>query len=372
MGRSQSDIEALVNRHCLWRFVSARVPHRRAGGSFFISAEGGPCYTFIMSSRHHPVVGDALIRAVPVFASTETVSHARHAIEHRSDWESVTYVYTTDKKGSLNGVCSIKELLNAKQDATLASLNRNELVSVGPHTTQERAAILAIHHGIKSLPVVARGGKLQGVFGTDAILNILQHAGIDDAIRFQGIHVEHKGLLDVLHGRLTVLFRRRLPWLLVGLGGGFLSAVIAREYEGFLREVIELSFFTPAVVYMGAAVGGQTQALFLRAITIGEVRVGRFLVREFAINAALGLLIGVISYAVASIIFPHDVVPLIVAIAMCLTVSVSGIVAVLIVSLLARREKDDPALGAGPFATIVQDLVSLVVYLGVASIVLSF
>jgi magnesium transporter len=324
-----------------------------------------------MPARHHPTVSETLLRAVPVFPSDATVAHARHSIEHRSDWESVTYVYLTDKRGALACVLSIKELLNASPDASLASICHNNPVSVGPHTSQERAAILAIHHGIKAIPVVGRGGKLLGVFGTDAILNVLQHAGIDDAIRFQGIHVEHRGLLDVLHGRLSVLFRRRLPWLLVGLGGGFLSAAIARGYEGFLREVIELSFFTPAVVYMGAAVGGQTQALFLRAITIGEVRVGRFLVREFAINAMLGLLIGALTFIVASLTFPHDVVPLIVAIAMCLTVSVSGIVAVLIVSALARRKKGDPALGAGPFATIVQDLVSLSLYLGVASIVLS-
>jgi magnesium transporter len=271
----------------------------------------------------------------------------------------------------LMGVLSIKELLNAQVSAALKDVCKSNPVTVGPHTYQERAAIMAIHHGIKAIPVVARGGKLQGVFGTDAILNILQHAGIDDAIRFQGIHVEHRGLLDVLHGRFSVLFRRRLPWLLVGLGGGFLSAVISRGYEGFLREVIELSFFTPAVVYMGAAVGNQTQALFLRAITIGEVRISRFLARECVVDALLGVVIGAITFVAASLAFPHEVVPLIVAVAMAITISLSGLVSVLTVSLLARREKDDPALGAGPFATSIQDMVSLSLYLAVASLILS-
>lgn len=324
-----------------------------------------------MSSRHHPLVEDALLHAVPVFPLGTTVAEARHAIEHKRDWESVTYIYLTDKKDALVCALSIKELLNASVHVTVASLCKDKPVAIGPRTSQERAAILAIHHGIKALPVVGRGGKFLGVFGTDAILNILQHAGIDDAIRFQGIHVEHRGLLDVLHGRIVVLFRRRLPWLLVGLGGGFLSAVIARGYEEPLREVIELSFFTPAVVYMGAAVGNQTQALFLRAITIGEVRVSRFLAKECAIDALLGIVIGALTFAVASFVFPHEAVPLIVALAIALTISVSGLVSILTISLLTRREKDDPALGAGPFATIIQDLVSLFIYLGVASVVLS-
>lgn len=328
------------------------------------------CYNASMPSQPHAVVEEAVLRDVPVFSSDATVSHARLAIEHRSDWDSVSYIYLVDEKKRLNGALSIKELLSAPLNTPLSHIARMDPFSVGPRTSQERAAILAIHHGIKAIPVVARGGKFMGMFGTDAILNILQHAGIDDVIRYQGIHVEHRGLLNVLHGRLSVLLRRRIPWLLVGLGGGFLSAMIARNYEGFLREVIELSFFTPAVVYMGAAVGGQTQALFLRAITIGEVRVSKFLAKEFIIDVILGLITGTLTYAFAALVFPHEVVPLIVAIAIGLTVSVSGVVAVLIVSLLARR-KGDPALGAGPFATIIQDLVSLTLYLVVASAVLS-
>jgi magnesium transporter len=325
-----------------------------------------------MPSRPHPVVEDALLHNVPVFPLDTLVSEARHVIEHRKDWESVNYIYLTNKKDALVCTLSIKELLNASTHVTMASLCKEKKpVAVGPHTTQERAAILAIHHGIKAIPVVGRGGKLLGVFGTDEILNILQHAGIDDAIRYQGIHVEHRGLLDMLHGRVTVLLKRRVPWLLVGLAGGFLSALVVGRYEGSLREVIELSFFMPAVAYMGAAVGMQTQALYLRAITIGEVRVGKFLAKEFLMDVILGALMGGLAFVAVSFLFVEQVVALIVGLGMFATISVSGLVAVGIATLLATREGGDPALGSGPFTTIVQDLVSVSVYLGVATLILS-
>ena len=316
----------------------------------------------------HPGPRKFLVR-VPVFRLTDSVERARKSIERERDWESVNYIYIVDRFRRLHGVASIKELLNASGSSNLRSIATTDVVSVHSNTSVERAAILAIHHGIKAVPVVGRNGRFVGVIGTDEILETLQHAGIDDAIRYSGIHLEHRRLLDVLHGRVEMLVKRRLPWLVVGLGGGMLAALFVGQFEAHLRRVVELSFFTPAIVYMGAAVGSQAQALFLRAITISEVRIAKFLLKEFFVDVLIGMILGVLSYGVASLVLAHDVVPWIFGVALFITVSLSGLVSIGMTVLLSLR-KNDPALGSGPFATIIQDLVSLVVYFTVASLML--
>jgi magnesium transporter len=312
----------------------------------------------------------AVLRRVPVAAPSQEVWSVRRLIETKHDWESVSYIYLLDTQKRLKGVVSIREVLSAPLDATMASLTKREPISVHPKTSLERAAILAIHHGIKCVPIVDAKGKFQGVIGTDQILETLQHAGIDDAIRYSGIHLEKRGLLDVLHGKVTFLTRRRLPWLLVGLSGGLLLSVLVGRFEASLREVVELAFFIPVIVYMASAVGNQTQALFMRSITIGEVRVMKFLGKEIAVNGLIGLIIGALASGAVMAVLGDEIVAAIVGLSMFLTVSLAGVVAVAMTVLLASR-KEDPALGAGPIATVIQDGVSLTLYFLVATLILS-
>lgn len=305
---------------------------------------------------------------VPIFLAGDTVAKARHVIEQKHDWESVNYCYLANRE-KLTGVFSIKTLLTSPLDVELRTLLHRELVTVGPNTSPERVAILAIHHGIDSVPVVDRRGKMLGVVGREDIMQTLQRAGIDDAIRYSGIHLESRGLLDVLHGRILFLTKRRLPWLIIGSVGGLIASFLVGLFEPLLRSMVELAFFTPAVIYIGDAVGTQTQALFLRAITIGEVRVGKFMAKEAVVNALLGLIIGALSWLAIMAFLRNFVIATIVGVAMFLTIISSGLVAIFLTTIFSNH-KEDPALGAGPFATIIQDIVSVIVYFLVATVVL--
>ncbi|MFA5935382.1 MAG: magnesium transporter [Patescibacteria group bacterium] len=311
-----------------------------------------------------------LLRRVPTALAHETVETVRGRIERTRNWDSVNYIYVLDQKKRLKGTVSIKELLRASHIEKIGQIAIKEPIAVRPTTSLERTAILAIHHSIKCVPVTDSDGVFLGVIGTDTILRTLQHAGIDDAIRHAGIHLEQKGLLNVLHGKIFFLTKRRLPWLLLGLAGGLTSSLLVSRFEGYLREVVELAFFSPAIVYMGDAVGTQTQALFMRAITIGEVRVSKFLFREVSVNAIIGAIVGILSFGAVYLFLSDSIIAWIVGLSMFLTVSVSGAVATTMTVVLAAR-KNDPALGAGPFATVIQDVVSLMIYFGVAALILT-
>jgi magnesium transporter len=86
---------------------------------------------------------------------------------------------------------------------------------------------------------------------------------VDDFLRMGGIgafHPEPRAEPDTI-----AAFRARIPWLVIGLTGGFLAGGVAAMFEVALKQEIALAFFLPLVVYMADAVGTQTETVLVRA-----------------------------------------------------------------------------------------------------------
>lgn len=319
----------------------------------------------------HKFVDDHLLTRVPT-ATPET--RVREVVSHLMDkkhaFESITYIYVVEGK-QLMGVLSVKELLRAHADKKISDLMVRKLVTVHPHTTLERAAITAIQHGIKAVPVVDRNDAFLGIVGTDTILHTLHHEHVEDLLRLGGIQiVEQKHILEMLSDRVSHLLRIRISWLVIGLIGGLIATTIASLFEHLLTETVALAFFIPVILYMSAAVGTQAQTLFIRALAVKNISVGRYAIKELLVDCMLGVVLGALVAAFGLLWSKGGgVVPAIVGLSMAINVVVAGTVAILI-SWILHVGKRDPALGAGPFATVIQDILSLVVYFAVASVLL--
>ena len=126
-----------------------------------------------------------------------------------------------------------------------------------------------------------------------------------------------------------------------------------------------LAFFLPSVIYMADAVGTQTEAILIRAMSAG-VTVRSVFFREVATGAVLGGLVGATFLAFALVTFGDAEIALAVAVALFASCSIASLVAMALPWALARAGRD-PAFGAGPLATVIQDLLSIVVYFAVAT-----
>lgn len=319
---------------------------------------------------HSKFVDDHLLTHLPTFSSSTKVREVvAHLTDKKHEFESVSYIYVLEDN-KLVGVLSVKELLRSHADTKLGDLMVRKLATVHPHSTAEHAAILAIQHGIKSVPVVDRSGTFVGVVGTDTILRTLHHEHVEDLLRLGGIQIgEQKHILEMLSDRVSHLIKIRFSWLFLGLIGGFLATLVVRAFEKTLTEQVALAFFMPAIVYMASAVGAQTQTLFIRLMAIKKIGVARYIGREIVVDGALGILLAAAMYVFARIFSGQLQIALSVSTAMFFTILLAGLVAIAIPWLLIRLKRD-PALGAGPFATVIQDILSLVVYFAVASALL--
>jgi len=174
--------------------------------------------------------------------------------------------------------------------------------------------------------------------------------------------------LDENRESVGAIIRRRIPWLFVGLGGGILASLLVSRFEEIISKNIALAFFLPFIVYISDAVGTQSETLFIRSLARGRVHFGKFLLKEFIFGITTGLTFGIIVGGVTSL-WVDRAIAYTVGLAMAINISIAPIVALTIPEILFKN-RSDPALGGGPFSTIVEDIVSLSVYLVVASVVL--
>lgn len=303
---------------------------------------------------------------IPSAGFEETVEAVRkRLLSPRAKWDSVNYVYVLDGKRRLKGVLSIKELLRVGGKVRMETFVKKNLAVVHPHSHVQVAAARAITHGVKALPVVDDDGVFLGVVGTDAILKTLEHEHVKDLLTFSGLHGGGR-LVDVLNAKLIQLIEWRTPWLLTGLFGGMLATSIVSAFHEQLESVIALAFFIPVMVYMGDAVGHQTQTLFIRGIALGHIKLGAYLRREIVVDAAIGVVSAIVLSSFAWLWTQSLLVTWVVGISLFLNILKAGAVAILLPVVLLKFKRD-PAIGGGPFTTIVQDILSLLIYFAVAS-----
>ena len=174
---------------------------------------------------------------------------------------------------------------------------------------------------------------------------------------------------DVIAERVDHLIEHRIPWLLVGLLGGLLATVIVSKYEAILAADVRLAFFIPIIVYLSDAVGTQTETIYVRALAgKKKVKFSKYILKESIVGLGLGLMSGVFLGIFAAYWLGSLAIGLTIGLTMLVNLTLAPVLAVFIPSIL-YKEHADPALGSGPVATIIQDLISLIVYFFMASII---
>lgn len=183
--------------------------------------------------------------------------------------------------------------------------------------------------------------------------------------------VHHDSLMkaELVNARFWELIKIRFPWLVIGLVGGLLAAVIVSKFELSLRENIALAFFISVIAYMSDAIGTQTETVFIRALTNLKFNIVKYIVREIMLGAVLGFIFGIFAGIAGYIIAGSLVIGEVVGLSLFLSMAMATGLAC-VTPIILKAFKQDPAVGSGPFTTAIQDLVSLVIYFSVATIIL--
>lgn len=176
-------------------------------------------------------------------------------------------------------------------------------------------------------------------------------------------------LEDDAKEKVSLLLKHRLPWLLIGLMGGIVTTFISSRFEVLLEKNLHLAFFIPVIVYMADAVGTQTESVYVRNLGREKVSFLTYFIKESILGVLLGVLFGVIIGITAFLWLQDMQVALTVGLSMLTTVAIAPLFALLVPAFF-QRQHTDPALMAGPFTTIIQDILSLLIYLLIATLII--
>lgn len=311
-----------------------------------------------------------LVTAVPLCGPGTTAGDLRADLAGKQ-FESAADVAVCTREGAdhrLLGLIPLERVLAAEPTALAGDLMDPDPPVIAPGLDQEKAAWKAAHHHESSLAVVDDRGTFRGLVPPERLLAVLLDAHDRDLARLGGFLDSTASARHAIDEPLASRLWHRLPWLLLGLLGSAGAAVLVQGFEADLASDVRLAFFIPGIVYMADAVGTQTEALVIRGLSVG-VRIRRVFRLEAATGLFVGLAIAVLAVPAVWLALGSRTLALVVGLSLIAACSVATVVAMSLPVLMSRLGRD-PAFGSGPLATVVQDLLSLVIYFAVAATLL--
>jgi magnesium transporter len=284
------------------------------------------------------------------------------------DKETIYQTYVIDGQRRLLGTVSLRELILASPDTQVRELMRTEVVSVSVDESQEQAAKQIRHYDLLALPVVDEVQKLVGIVTYDDAMDAAVEEATEDAQKSASV-----GKLDETVDRVSIweLYRKRVMWLVLLVFGAMFSGAGIAHFEDTIASHVALVFFLPLLIGSGGNAGSQAAALMVRALATGEVDKNdwsKLFARELLVGLALGLTMAAAVYSVGVFRGGPDVA-MIVSMSMIIIVLVGSLVG-LSLPFLLNKMKMDPATASGPLVATIADVSGVLVYFGLASMVL--
>jgi magnesium transporter len=297
-------------------------------------------------------------RNVPIVTPGVTVDEIRRSlINARFDTAAAVAVCEDDL---LRGVIGLEALLASPEDALAENVMDTEPPVVAPGADQEHAAWMAVRHGEAILAVVDQGGRFQGLVPPDRLVAVLLQEHDEDMARLGGFLKDASSAQAASRESLFRRYWHRMPWLLIGLLGALLASGIVGSFEQQLSENVMIAFFIPGIVYMADAVGTQTETLVVRGLSVG-VSIREVVRREMLTGILVGVTLALLFVPVALVWWGDAELVIATAIALLAACSIATVVAMSLPWLI-HRLGGDPAFGSGPLATVIQDLLSVLIY----------
>jgi len=302
------------------------------------------------------------------FVSVNANSDIRGAIESirdkREDVEKLYYVWVVDDDGKLVGVVSMKDLLLEPIDTKIQDIMNSDVISVDANIDQEEVARIIKQYDLTHVPVVNGQHKLIGRITNDDIIDVIEEEASEDISLMAGVIDQ-----EIAEESALKISRARLPWLLLGLFGGLISAIVINHFHVSLEKILALSFFIPVIMAMGGNTGTQAATVVIRGLATGDISIvhtGKRLLTELWVALINGVLCGILLGLVVAFWLSDPKLGLGVGVSLITVILFSGSFGAFVPFLL-RKFNIDPALAAGPFITTSNDILGLLIYLSIVT-----
>ena len=302
------------------------------------------------------IMAKELIKARDTWTVVQCIEEIRKQAEQVTKFYAV---YVVDDADKLLGRVSLQQLILTDSRTIVKDIIEDDVVAVETYMEDREVAEIMKKYDLESVPVVNVHGQLVGRITIDDVVDVITEQAEEDRQLMSGITEDVEEDDSVWKNT-----RARLPWLLIGIFGGMLSARFMGIFELQLAKVTAIAFFVPLIQATGGNVGIQSSSLVVQSLVnpgfVDEGLTGR-LAKVFSVALLNGLFLSIVVFAGTWVIFGNQSINLVVSIALfCVVIFASFIGTV--TPLILNRLGFNPALASGPFITTTNDLLGLAIY----------
>ncbi len=285
--------------------------------------------------------------------------------------DDIYYVYVTDNDGKLRGILPLKKMITHPSVSKIKHVMEADPIAVRTDTPIDEVAINFEKYDLVAMPVVDSIDRLVGQITVDDVMDEVREQSERDYQLASGISSDVDAQDSVWEQT-----KARIPWLLIGIAGGIVSSLILVGFEAQIAAVTALAIFIPLIMGTGGNVGVQASAIVVQGLANGRLDIKNAwgqIGREFLVSTLNAV---IISAVVFIYVFFTQLGGLRFTISLAVALSLFAVVIFAtvfgaLVPLTLERMKINPALATGPFIQITNDVVGLIIYVGVATWLLS-
>ena len=331
----------------------------------------------LIQSYEEDMIGSKMTTNYISVNKKSTVRQAmKRIVEEAAENDNVSVIYFVDEDETFFGAMDLRDLIIARQGDNLLDLIMTSYPYLLATELVEDCINKIQEYALDSIPVVDENNKLIGVITSDDIIEVVQDELSDDYAKLAGLTDE-----ESLEESTFKSVKKRIPWLMILLGLGLITSLLISSFEEVVATLPIIVFFQSLILSMAGNTGTQSLAVTIRVITDNDLtnkEIFKLIFKEIKIGFLNGLLIGILSFGVVfGFLWFFEDIELSKSLNLCAAISISMLGSMFIASLagttipvIFKKCNIDPAIASGPLITTLNDVIAVVIYYGLAWLLL--
>jgi magnesium transporter len=311
------------------------------------------------------LMGKELIKVNENWSVLTCVKEMRLQAENVS---KVYSVYVVDDENRLKGRLSLKDLLTTSTKTHISDIYIRKINFVSVDIEDVEVARIMQKYDLDAIPVVDEMGCLVGLITIDDVIDVIKDEADQDYQLAAGITQDIE-----TNDSIFELTKARLPWLIIGMLIEIVASFVLKSNQGAFQKYSTLIIFVPLLSATAGNIGVQASAIVVQGLANGTLKEfsRQYFSKEIAVAMISGTIISLFLLAYHSFMYQQYQVGLAISISIIVVILFAATLGTL-VPLFLHKNKIDPAIATGPFITTTNDVFGIILYFGIAQLILGY
>ncbi len=311
------------------------------------------------------LMGKELIKVNENWSVLTCVKEMRLQAENVS---KVYSVYVVDDENRLKGRLSLKDLLTTSTKTHISDIYIRKINFVSVDIEDVEVARIMQKYDLDAIPVVDEMGCLVGLITIDDVIDVIKDEADQDYQLAAGITQDIE-----TNDSIFELTKARLPWLIIGMLIEIVASFVLKTNQGAFQKYSTLIIFVPLLSATAGNIGVQASAIVVQGLANGTLKEfsRQYFSKEIAVAMISGTIISLFLFSYHSFMYQQYQVGLAISISIIVVILFAATLGTL-VPLFLHKNKIDPAIATGPFITTTNDVFGIILYFGIAQLILGY